>query len=158
LVEAEIEQVRSRLAANEAERKELEAALRDLVSRCSVAATNCSSPAIADAPGVIASPTAQKIELVCLVRYETALIDLINQKRAGKPVTPEEGPAASNVVDLMKALRQSVGREAVPAKVGRPARKAKAAAGQKEMLMPISGKKQTKEVASKKPAARRKSA
>ncbi|VTZ26400.1 hypothetical protein MPC4_340023 [Methylocella tundrae] len=33
-LEVEIEQIRSRLAANEAERKELEAALRDLVSRC----------------------------------------------------------------------------------------------------------------------------
>jgi hypothetical protein len=30
----------------------------------------------------------------------------------------------------------------------------KAAAGQKEMLMPIAGKKQTKETAAKKPAAR----
>lgn len=60
------------------------------------------------------------LELVCLVQYETALIDLINLQRAGKPVTPEERPAASNVVDLMEALRQSVGREAVPAKAGKP--------------------------------------
>ena len=30
----------------------------------------------------------------------------------------------------------------------------KAAAGQKEMLMPIAGEKQTKEIAAKKPAAR----
>ena len=62
-LEVKIEQVRARLAANEAERKELEAALRDLVSRCSAAA-NYSSPAIADAPGVMAaSPTAEKIAL-----------------------------------------------------------------------------------------------
>jgi DNA end-binding protein Ku len=37
--------------------------------------------------------------------YETALIDLINRKRAGKPITPKERPAAGNVVDLMEALR-----------------------------------------------------
>jgi len=39
--------------------------------------------------------------------YETALIDLINQKRAGKPITPK----GKNVVDLMEALRRSVGKE-----------------------------------------------
>ncbi|MGO8799495.1 MAG: TOTE conflict system archaeo-eukaryotic primase domain-containing protein, partial [Roseiarcus sp.] len=62
--EVEIERIRARLAANEAERKELEAALRDLVSRCSAAAANYSSPAIADVPGVTAaSSTAEKIAL-----------------------------------------------------------------------------------------------
>jgi DNA end-binding protein Ku len=44
-------------------------------------------------------------------QYETALIDLINQKRAGKPITPKERPAAGNVVDLMEVLRRSVGKE-----------------------------------------------
>ena len=62
--EVEIERIRARLAANEAERKELDAALRDLVSRCSAAAANYSSPAIADVPGVTAaSSTAEKIAL-----------------------------------------------------------------------------------------------
>jgi DNA end-binding protein Ku len=73
--------------------------------------------------------------------YEQALIDLINQKRAGKPVTPKERPRGSNVVDLMEALRRSVGQEPVPAKPTRKARKV--ASGQKEMLMPIEGKKKT---------------
>src|SRR6201993_1272095 len=41
--------------------------------------------------------------------YETALIDLINQKRSGKPITPRERPRTGNVVDLMEALRRSVG-------------------------------------------------
>jgi DNA end-binding protein Ku len=93
--------------------------------------------------------------------YETALIELINQKRAGKPITPKEKPAATNAVNLMEALRRSVGREAALAKVGKPAKKPrKAAAGQKEMLMSIAGKKPAKEAAAKKPApgARRKSA
>jgi hypothetical protein len=63
-LELEIEQVRARLAANEAERKELEAALRDLVSRCSAAAADYSSPTIADAPRVMAaSSAAEKIAL-----------------------------------------------------------------------------------------------
>jgi DNA end-binding protein Ku len=90
--------------------------------------------------------------------YETALIDLINSKRAGKPITPKERPRGTNVVDLMEALRRSVGQEAAPpAKAGKKPRKA--ASGQKEMLMPIEGKKPKKEAAAKKPSARqRKSA
>jgi DNA end-binding protein Ku len=43
--------------------------------------------------------------------YETALVDLINQKRAGKPITPKERPHGENVVDLMEALRRRGGRE-----------------------------------------------
>ena len=102
--------------------------------------------------------------------YETALIELINEKRAGKVIRPKERPKGENVVDLMEALRRSVGKEAkkdvrqeaAPAKAGKPAKKPrKAAAGQKEMLMPIAGKKAAaKETSAKKPAAgaRRKSA
>jgi DNA end-binding protein Ku len=89
-------------------------------------------------------------------QYETALVDLINQKRAGKPITPKERPRGDNVVDLMEALKRSVGGAAsetkVPKKSGKKPRKA--AAGQKEMLMPIAGKKASKEAAAKKPAAR----
>ena len=93
-------------------------------------------------------------------QYETALVDLINQKRAGKPITPKERPRGENVVDLMEALRKSVGgataETRAPTKSAKKPRKA--AAGQKEMLMPIAGKKAVKEAA-KKPAARsRKSA
>lgn len=94
--------------------------------------------------------------------YETALVDLINQKRAGKTIRPKERPKGENVVDLMEALRKSVGSAAVGAKVqtkAAPKKTAKtprkAAAGQKEMLMPIAGKKPAKEPAAKKPAAGR---
>ncbi|MHB0770079.1 non-homologous end joining protein Ku [Bradyrhizobium sp. 5.13L] len=103
--------------------------------------------------------------------YETALIELINEKRAGKVIRPKERPQGENVVDLMEALRRSVGKEAgkqagkeaAPAKAAKPAKKPrKAAAGQKEMLMPIAGKKAAaaKDSSAKKPAAgaRRKSA
>jgi DNA end-binding protein Ku len=88
--------------------------------------------------------------------YETALVDLINQKRAGKQITPKERPRGENVVDLMEALRRSVGgTTAETSALKKPAKKQrKAASGQKEMLMPIAGKKQVKEGAAKKPAAR----
>jgi DNA end-binding protein Ku len=88
--------------------------------------------------------------------YETALVDLINQKRAGKPIAPKERPRGENVVDLMEALRRSVGGAAAETSAPKkPAKKPrKAAAGQKEMLMPIAGKKQAKEGAAKKSAAR----
>jgi DNA end-binding protein Ku len=88
--------------------------------------------------------------------YETALVDLINQKRAGKPITPKERPRGENVVDLMEALRRSVGGAAAESSASKkPAKKRRnAAAGQKEMLMPIAGKKQAKDTAAKKPAAR----
>jgi DNA end-binding protein Ku len=88
--------------------------------------------------------------------YETALVDLINQKRAGKPITPKERPRGENVVDLMEALRRSVGgatsEGSAPKKP--PKKQRKVAAGQKEMLMPIAGKKQAKETATKKSAGR----
>jgi hypothetical protein len=54
-LEVEIEQIRARLAANEAERKELEATLRDLVSRRSTMVANYSSPASASATTAVAT-------------------------------------------------------------------------------------------------------
>jgi DNA end-binding protein Ku len=87
-------------------------------------------------------------------QYETALIDLINQKRAGKPITAKERPRGENVVDLMDALRKSIGG-AEAAKDAKPAKRPrKVASGQKEMLLPIAGKKPAKEAAAKKPAAK----
>ncbi len=87
--------------------------------------------------------------------YEAALIELINQKRAGKPITPKERPRAGNVVDLMEALRRSVSGSG--AKAGTPnkmtKKSKKASAGQKEMLMPIAGEKPVKQTG-KKPAAK----
>ena len=82
------------------------------------------------------------------------MVDLINQKRAGKPITAKERPRGENVVDLMDALRKSIGGTE-PAKDSKPAKKPrKAASGQKEMLMPIQGKKTAKEAAAKKPASK----
>jgi DNA end-binding protein Ku len=76
-------------------------------------------------------------------QYETALVDLINQKRARKPIVPKERPRGENVVDLMDALQKSVGGAPPKARLprSRQERQKKAAGGQKEMLMPIAGKK-----------------
>jgi DNA end-binding protein Ku len=60
------------------------------------------------------------------------------------------------VVDLMEALRKSVGGTGSEAKAPKKSAKKprKAAAGQKEMLMPIAGKKAAKEATAKKSAGR----
>ncbi len=91
-------------------------------------------------------------------QYEAALVDLINKKRAGQPITKKDRPAGGNVVDLMEALRRSVGGPE-PAKASKPSKKPrKAASGQKQMLMPIAGKKPAKEAAEKTATKQRKSA
>jgi DNA end-binding protein Ku len=76
--------------------------------------------------------------------YEAALAELINQKRSGQTIAAKPRPRGENVVDLMDALTRSVGQaeRAPPAKGKKPR---KAAAGQKEMLLPISSKGAAKE-------------
>lgn len=84
--------------------------------------------------------------------YEAALVELINRKRAGQPLATKARHRGENVVDLMEALRKSIGGEKAAPKSGKKPRKA--TSGQKEMLMSISGKKAAKETAAKKPAAK----
>jgi DNA end-binding protein Ku len=67
--------------------------------------------------------------------YEQALTDLISAKRSGKAIGPKPRPRVDNVVNLMDALRQSITSYA-----SKPKKPRKAAAGQKEMLLPIDGK------------------
>jgi DNA end-binding protein Ku len=87
-------------------------------------------------------------------QYEAALVDLINKKRAGQPITKTDRPTGGNVVDLMEALRRSVGG-AEPAKASKASKKPrKAASGQKEMLMPITGKKPAKDATARKLASK----
>jgi len=69
--------------------------------------------------------------------YEEALTELINAKRNGRTIGPKPRPRGENVVDLMDALKRSIASDA-PAKGKKPR---KASAGQKEMLLPIEGKK-----------------
>jgi DNA end-binding protein Ku len=95
--------------------------------------------------------------------YEEALVEVIKKKQAHIPLKKaSERPAApKNVINLMDALRKSIGSETrAPAKAA--AKKKKKNNGQREMLLPIAGKKSAKEGAkvtakeSAKGAARRK--
>ena len=76
--------------------------------------------------------------------YRAALIEMLKEKRAALP-TPEPSavPASQqNVVTLMDALKRSLAvEEAKPTQSATKVKKGKkAAAGQREMLLPISGK------------------
>jgi DNA end-binding protein Ku len=88
-------------------------------------------------------------------QYEEALKDLIRKKQKGEKIDRPAERAPSNVVNLMDALRQSVkaDRSGASQKAIRSQAKKgkKRIEGQREMLLPISGKK-GKEVA--KPVAR----
>ena len=97
-------------------------------------------------------------------RYEQALIDLINQKRNGQSTTAKAAPKSTgNVINLMDALKRSLASEKQPAPAAKAQEKAqekskgkkprKAAAGQREMLLPISGngKRAAKETAKEVP-------
>ena len=58
-------------------------------------------------------------------RYENAVADMVRAKMEGRPLAAKPAPKASNVVDLLEALRQSAKAsedKGEPAK-GRPARK-----------------------------------
>jgi DNA end-binding protein Ku len=90
-------------------------------------------------------------------RYEAAIVAMINEKRAGLPVSKQrELPRVVAGTDLMAALRQSVERakETAPkqaaAVVPKGKKAAKRNAGQCEMLLPIAGGAQ-KEAAEKQP-------
>jgi DNA end-binding protein Ku len=75
--------------------------------------------------------------------YESALVDLINKKRSGVRTTAKAAPKSSgNVINLMDALKRSLASEkqSAPAEKAKGKKPRKAAAGQREMLLPISGK------------------
>src|SRR4051794_24141071 len=83
--------------------------------------------------------------------YEAALTELINKKRNGEKITPASKPVSGdNVISLMDALKRSIA--AKPAETSKPAaakaakgkKPRKAAAGQREMLLPIAVKRAAK--------------
>jgi DNA end-binding protein Ku len=79
-------------------------------------------------------------------QYEDALKELLRKKQKGERIEPPKEPTRGNVINLMDALRQSVkaertGTRRPPTKKGK-----KRVDGQREMLLPIAGKK-GKEVA-----------
>ncbi|CCE11853.1 conserved hypothetical protein [Bradyrhizobium sp. STM 3843] len=84
--------------------------------------------------------------------YEAALIDLINKKRSGVTIAAKAPPKTSgNVINLMDALKRSLASSGeapaaaaakeAPAPKSKAKRAKKRAEGQREMLLPISGKK-----------------
>ena len=80
--------------------------------------------------------------------YESALVDLINKKRSGVRTTAKAAPKSSgNVINLMDALKRSLASEkqAAPPEKAKGKKPRKAAAGQREMLLPISGKRAKEE-------------
>jgi DNA end-binding protein Ku len=92
--------------------------------------------------------------------YEDALKELLRKKQRGEKIEQRNEAAPSNVINLMDALRNSLKAEggrppARPAKKGR-----KKIDGQREMLLPIPGKKAREAPVKRaaRPHARRKSA
>jgi DNA end-binding protein Ku len=87
-------------------------------------------------------------------RYENAVVEMLQRKRAAMPVPTERIAAlAPNVVSLMDALKRSLAAE--EAKASEPAPKGKKlkkrVAGKREMLLPIVGKGTAKEATKQKP-------
>src|SRR5712675_74406 len=80
-------------------------------------------------------------------RYESALIDLINQKRNGLKIPAKAAPkSGGNVINLMDALKRSLANEKQAAPAAAKGKKPrKRVEGQREMLLPISGKRAAKE-------------
>jgi DNA end-binding protein Ku len=102
-------------------------------------------------------------------RYEQAIVELINVKKAGMPARPKDKllPRVVAGTDLMAALRQSIAAEAAndkaaakPASAAKPAGASKSKKkndGQREMLLPITGSGRKAAAATtetKKPAAK----
>jgi len=77
--------------------------------------------------------------------YEKAVIAMLQKKQAGITVPKESGAARmpKNVINLMDALRRSAGGSRNAGKTSaKPAKKSKKRVdGQREMLLPITGKK-----------------
>jgi DNA end-binding protein Ku len=80
--------------------------------------------------------------------YESALVDLINRKRSGVRLGAKAAPKSSgNVINLMDALKRSLAseRQSAPAAKAKGKKPRKRIEGQREMLLPISGKRAAKE-------------
>ena len=74
--------------------------------------------------------------------YETALKELIDKKAKGVKIAPRPERVPAPVINLMEALRRSVASQPVTrSTAARPKGTKKKIPGQREMLLPISGKK-----------------
>ena len=101
--------------------------------------------------------------------YEQALVEVVKKKQAHVPLakSAEKVSAPKNVINLMDALRRSVQgtdkggdkgkpEKAAPEKAKKAEKGKKRAEGQREMLLPIAGKKKEAAKETAKPATRRK--
>ena len=88
-------------------------------------------------------------------RYEEAVVAMLKQKQAGLPQQREHtAPPPANVISLMDALKRSLAGERVAPSPERAAKKGrKRMEGQREMLLPLPGKK-AKEPAAAKPVVK----
>jgi DNA end-binding protein Ku len=84
-------------------------------------------------------------------RYESALIDLINQKRNGLPAAKAAPKSTGNVINLMDALKKSLANEKQAAPVAKAKKAKKRVEGQREMLLPIAGSGSGKRAAKEEP-------
>jgi DNA end-binding protein Ku len=91
-------------------------------------------------------------------RYELALIEVIKKKQAHEPLRKSVGKpsAPKNVVNLMDALRRSIGNDNEKPVSKRKAKRKRRVTGQSEMLMPIAGSSKPKFADKDAPVARRK--
>ena len=70
--------------------------------------------------------------------YEEALKEIIRKKQKGEKIERPKEPTRGNVVNLMDALRQSVKGEGGRTRAKKGTKRIE---GQREMLLPIAGKK-----------------
>jgi DNA end-binding protein Ku len=81
--------------------------------------------------------------------YENALKELLRKKQKGEKIERPREPARTNVANLMEALRQSVKAAGGKSSATRAQSKKgkKRIEGQREMLLPIPGKKDNEPIA-----------
>jgi DNA end-binding protein Ku len=83
-----------------------------------------------------------------IVEQKAAPFDLINRKRSGVRLPAKAAPkSGGNVINLMDALKRSLASEkqSAPAAKAKGKKPRKGAEGQREMLLPISGKRAKEE-------------
>ena len=89
-------------------------------------------------------------------RYEEAVVAMLKAKQAGAPAqSPKPVATGGKVVDLMEALKRSLAAAPKPSEKIKAKKPRKRVEGQREMLLPIAGKKESaarKDVAAKQPA------
>ncbi len=84
-------------------------------------------------------------------RYEEAVVTMLKTKQAGAAAPTGKTPThdTRNVIDLMEALKRSIGGAPKPTEVIKVKKTRKRVVGQGEMLLPISGSAPVKAVAAK---------